>query len=120
MNKYIKKELSKPVFADIKWNENTTHIVVPFNTPQQSTNIELEINKTYKIEIADYVIHEPPNFTLASNWNGGIVPPEHKMTVSLIKYVGKMVKVTGKGDTTGIEWSGFLPRKSFTIVRCLE
>ena len=111
MNKIVQEQLSKCKTPLPNWNNSTTEMVVGVNSP---TTV-LSVGSKLKIKIANYIINEPPNFTLSTNWNCGTVPPETVMEVSVIDTLGKMVRVDGVGVTTNKTWSGWLPRKGFEI-----
>lgn len=115
MNKFIKQQLKKCRVVLPEWDDSTTHLLIECTTnhPAQET---LNTDKEYLIEIKDYILHEPPNFTLSSNWNAGTVPPEHSMKIKYINVMGKMVQVQGVGTTTNISWTGWLPQKSFEVI----
>lgn len=68
MNKFIEKELNNCKSAvPVKVSE-TQYVIHKLDdlTPQ--------VGESYLIELADYITHPSENFTLASNWNRGIVP----------------------------------------------
>lgn len=119
MNKYIKKQLNKCRIPIPDFDDNTTHLVIHRNEELKRLE-ELQIGSYYEIEIADYIVNEPPTFTLSANWNAGTKPPEHSMNVQVIQMLGKMIKVRGAGINTNINWEGFLPKKSIRVVRKYE
>ena len=51
----------------------------------------------YIIKIEDYILHPSDNFTLAANWNGGVVPVSKYMLVQMKKKMGKMLQFDGIG-----------------------
>lgn len=116
MNLIIEQQLKKCKVASIPYfDKNTTHLIIPKVTVQ---NEEVCIpGHYYLIEIEDYVINEPPQYTLSSNWNKGTKPPEHRMKVDILQIMGKMVKINGIGDNTDITWEGWLPLKSFKVLK---
>lgn len=96
------------------WNESSTHLVIQKQgIPVKPT--DFVEGKTYDISIADYVINPPPGFTLASNWNYGTIPPEKNLEAKVLQIMGNMLKFKCKGVTTGVEWEGWLPKKSITM-----
>ena len=115
MNKFIKKELEKCRIKLPEYNDDTTYLFIPRNEDVKNLE-ELKINHFYLFEVADYIINEPPTFTLSANWNGGTYPPEKRLNCEVLEFVGKMVKVLSEGETTHIRWEGFLPRKSIKMV----
>lgn len=59
--------------------------------------LELIEEHFYLIRLEDYITHPSENFTLSSNWNGGIVPASTYMVVQLKQRMGKMLKFDGIG-----------------------
>lgn len=114
MNKFIKEQLNKCKTKLPDWDDNTTNMIISSN----HITIENTFNSKQgqKIEIKNYIINEPVNFTLSSNWNNGTKPPETYMYITIINRIGKMYQVTGVGVTTGIQWTGWLPERGFEIL----
>ena len=114
MNRFIREQLNKITIPMPDWNDDTTIFVIP----KQGNNIKVDfvVGGTYDIMIEDYILNPPPNFTLSSNWNYNTNPPEKELRVEVLQIVGKMLKFKCIGKTTGIEWEGWLPRKSITIL----
>lgn len=111
MNKFVKKELQKCRLSLPKWDNDTTQLVIPLHNSQS------ELSDTIvEITIKNYIINEPPNFTLSTDWNGGTTPPENQMRVRYIDTKGKMTKVSGVGINTNIHWEWWLPNKSFEVL----
>lgn len=119
LNKFIKKELEKCRIKLPEYNDDTTYLFIPRNEDVKNLE-ELKINHFYLFEVADYIINEPPTFTLSANWNGGTYPPEKRLNCEVLEFVGKMVKVLSEGETTHIRWEGYLPRKSIKVVKEYE
>lgn len=119
MNKFIKQQLDKCRIPLPEYDDNTTHIVI-YRNNNISELENLQIGVIYDIKVADYIINEPPTFTLSANWNGGTKPPEHLLTVEIIQLMGKMVKINAIGKNTNIRWTGFLPRKSIEVIKKYE
>lgn len=115
MNKFTYRELNKiKHLIPIALDENTTHIVIPNSNGVIQNTITLGSKFTIKIE--NYIINQPPNFTLSENWNGGTFPPEEVLEVEVIQVVGQMTRVKAVGKCTRIEWIGWLPNKGFKII----
>ena len=112
MNKFIEKELMKCRVPLDSWSSTTLHLTVPLEGKVKQSLTKSQVT----IDIKKYIINEPPNFTLSATWNKGTVPPERNMIVDIVDNRGKMIKVEGKGVTTGISWSGWLPQKGFEIL----
>ena len=77
MNKFVVKELQKCRVPLPKWDNDTTQLVIPLH----SSESDAMSDGIFDISIKNYIIHEPPNFTLSIDWNMGTVPPESKMRV---------------------------------------
>ena len=92
MNKFIKKELEKCRIKLPEYDDDTTYLFIPRNEDVKNLE-ELKVNHFYLFEVADYIINEPPTFTLSVNWNGGTYPPEKRLNCEVLEFVGKMVKV---------------------------
>lgn len=91
MNKFIKQELSKIVFAQLPpYDDNTTELSIPKTTER----IRLELNQCYIIEISDNIKN---NEWLAQTWNNGTVPSAKYMKACITNISGKMIKIDGSG-----------------------
>lgn len=115
MNKFTYRELSK--ISDLiqeEWNENSTHIVIPSKDGRIINSIN--VGQKFTIKLENYIINQPPNFTLSENWNQGTFPPEEVLDIEVIKMIGKMVGVKAIGKNTKITWEGWLPEKGFKIL----
>lgn len=105
MNRIIKEQLLKCKVAKIPvFNDTTTSLIISRNGKGEDSIIsspysQLELNKKYIIKLEYYIIHPSDTFTLASNWNKGIVPKSEYMICTPIKFIGKMVQV----DSTGYD-----------------
>lgn len=115
MNKFVKRELEKLNNLIPYWDDNTTHLVINRDGKNTISN-PIYIGNKFTIKIENYIINQPPNFSLAENWNGGTVPPEEILEVEVIQLMGKMTKVKAIGKCTRISWEGWLPNKGFRIV----
>lgn len=110
MNKFVKEQLNKCRTQLPEWDDDTTEMII-----SNSHNI---VNNSGNLHICieNYIISEPPSFTLSDTWNGGTTPPENHMIVKLVNKNGKMYKVSGVGMNTNIEWTGWLPEKGFKVL----
>lgn len=99
------------------WDDSTTVITFGQQTGTIAKPVvNLKVGTSYKIEVERYVTNPPPTFTLAESWNNGTVPPEQVMYVAVLKSMGKMIYISGKGVTTMESWEGWIPQgaiKSF-------
>ena len=93
MNKFIEEQLQKCKVAEVEAVSD-----VEFHIKQKkSTEQIFQLNNYYILELADYIIHPNENFTLASNWNKGIVPQSKYLQCMITQILGKMIKVDGCG-----------------------
>lgn len=124
MNKFIRDQLLKCQVADIpEIKEGETSIIIP----KSGGPLSLELNKTYLLELEDYIIHESENFNLSTNWNKGVIPKNKFLQAVYLGQQGKMMQF----DAIGSNYDGtesyndtylglWLPQKGFKIVRRLR
>lgn len=119
LSKIVKKQLEDCKKVNLpEWNnETTTHIYIPKGSLKK--NLIMVKDHCYFIEIADYILFPSKDFTLASNWNNGTVPPCKYMNICVSQVMGKMVKVDGISVIDGIPtndmWSGWLPIEGLIV-----
>lgn len=114
MNKFTYRELEKVQhLISTNWDNNTTHIIINPNLNRDRS--EIGVGETFTIRVENYIINQPPNFTLSEDWNNGTIPPEEILDIEVIQTMGKMTKVKAIGKCTKIYWEGWLPNKSFNI-----
>ena len=94
MNKFIEQELKKCKIAKVE-SVSDTEFLIRKVSEQDSSNITQ--GGCYVIELAKYITHPSPNFTLASNWNRGIVPKSECLKCTVTQIMGKMIKIDGCG-----------------------
>lgn len=92
MNKFIEEQLNGLESVDVQQLSETEFLI----KKRQGTD-SLSVNHYYLIELADYIISPSPNYTLASNWNKGVVPKSKHLKVMVTQILGKMIKVDGIG-----------------------
>ena len=51
------------------------------------------MNSCYLIKVANYIVNPSENYTLAENWNKGIIPKTPDLKVYVSQIMGKMIKV---------------------------
>ena len=124
MNPLIKEQLKKINRVKVPSFDENTQTITLLKSDIQSTD-SLQEDRCYLISVEDYILNPPEGFTLHSNWNNNIVPKHKFMKIDVSKIMGKMVKVNSVGydmkhqvDSTDV-WSGWLPRKSITIIENL-
>ena len=125
MNPVIKRELEKVRIPLPEYDDNTTLITILRKTIEdQVKTFPIVVSNCYLIQLADYVLNEPPNFTLSANWNGGVVPKSKYLKVQITKVMGKMIQVDGSGfdmltqaDTSDAYIGLWLPLASIGVVK---
>ena len=97
MNPVIQRELEK-IRYPLEYTESTTHLVIPKKEDIfVSDATPLEVGRCYLVKLAPYILNEPADFTLSSNWNKGVVPKSRFMNISVNKIAGKMLNVDASG-----------------------
>lgn len=112
LNKFIEAQLNKITLPIIQLEPNK----LIFKRQSTGNNSEFNIGDVYNIEVENYIINPPPDFSLADNWNFGTVPPEKELSAKVLQVVGKMIKFSCTGKTSNITWEGWLPLKSIKII----
>ena len=124
MNKYIKEQLLKCKIAQIPdFNDNTTELIINCVDSVVHNNIDLEYDHNYIIELERYITNPPDTFTLADNWNKGVIPTSKYLYCSPKQINGKMIQF----DAVGYDIDNkiylsdryidlWLPRKGFKII----
>lgn len=125
MNKYIKEQLLRCKVAKIpEFNDDTTELIIKcINSVDYNDNIDLECEHNYVIELERYITNPPDTFTLADNWNKGVIPISKYLYCSPKQISGKMIKF----DAVGYDINNkiylsdryidlWLPRKGFKII----
>lgn len=115
MNKDLLNELQKCKVATIPNIEEENEIII-----NKYNNIDLIKGFYYNIKIEDYIINEPADFTLSSNWNRGTKPPENILSIKVEDIQGKMIKVDAIGKESKKIWQGWLPKKAIKILERVE
>lgn len=122
MNKYIREELEKIKAPMSSYDDKTTVIQIE-KRKSVSTSSSFTIGTKYRISVEDYILNEPPNFTLSANWNRGIVPTSRYFEGTVVNIQGNMIQFnlvgfdidsnTEKDDKYVGLW---LPKKSITVL----
>lgn len=121
MNPVIERELEKIRAPLPEFTDDTKVIRILKYNPEPT--LSLEVGKMYLVGLPDYIVNEPPNYTLSANWNKGIVPKSSCLAVAVIQIFGKMVQVNARGYdyVTKLSlddvYSGlWLPIESITVI----
>ena len=114
INKFTIYELNK--INDLLPEDWQTSLHFIINPKDTSTNTHLEVGNKFTIQIENYIINQPSNFSLSEKWNNNTVPPEEILDIEIIQIWGNMIKVKSIGKCTRIFWVGWLPKKSFKII----
>lgn len=122
MNPLIKNQLNLCRIAQIpEFDDDTTYMVIPKGKRLELK--DLRVGDYCLIEVEDYIINPPPTFDLHINWNHNIIPKDKYMNCEVVQIMGKMVKINAVGfdylynQPTNNVWEGWLPRKSFKIIK---
>lgn len=126
MNSIIKKQLDNCNLSLPEYDEDTTYIFIPKNNRNNVVSTEIEIQKDhyYILELENYIINPPDNFTLSSNWNKGINPKSKYLFGTPTNFVGKMVRwdccgydINSNQPLDDVYSELWLPRKGFKMIR---
>ena len=124
MNPLIKAQLDKIKHIPLpKYDEHTTHLIIPRHGVAPPKNLELKEGKYYLIMVEDYIIKPFDGFTLHDNWNRVIQPKYKYLNIEILKIMGNMINVNSIGfDNESKQdimdsWVGWLPRKSITTIQ---
>ena len=124
MSKILSNQLKMVTSVDLSDVPSDFHVLV-IDKQQTLEDVDLNVGQSFLIELEDYIINPPPNFTLSDNWNGGSNPTQKYMRVIVVQVMGKMVRVQGVGfdmkthENIGDVWEGWLPRKSIKVKKVL-
>lgn len=125
MNPLIKQQLEKCKVAVIPtFDDDTTILNIPKGTIV--TVSPFEVGRCYLVELADYILNPPPDFTLAINWNQGSIPKHKYYKCEINKLMGNMVKIQGCGylpdtqEDTFDMWAGWVPQKGIKLLQRLD
>ena len=121
INPLIKAQLNNCRVAQIpEFSEDDT--VIHITRGSDITITPYQIGKCYLVELADYIINPPADYTLSANWNQGRVPTHKHYKCQVLNVMGKMVRIFGSGydiinDTDDLNvWDGWVPQKGIKII----
>lgn len=124
MNPIIKRELANCRVAEIpNFEEDTVDLFIPKSTGNRASIYQ--VHKCYLVELEDYILNPPPDFTLSSNWNKGTIPPSKYMKVEIAQVMGKMIRIVGCGydiitrTDMNTVWEGWVPQKGMKLLQQL-
>ena len=122
MNKYIKEQLLKCKTFIPEFDDDTTELLIKGNFVREFEG-ELDASHNYVIQLEPYIINPPDTFTLADNWNKGVIPKSKYLYCNPKKIVGKMVQFDAVGyDIDNKVYLSdryidlWLPRKGFKVL----
>ena len=120
MNKIVRDQLEKCRVANVPdFDEYTTEMVIHKGSTLKVT--PYQVGKCFVVELADYILNPPANFTLAENWNRGSKPTHKYYKAEISQVMGKMIKITGCGydlptNTDFIDvWEGWIPQDGIKL-----
>lgn len=103
-------------------NDDTLHVFIPRKTGASAI---LQKGKYYRVQLEDYIINPPANFTLAENWNNNTKPIDKINNCEVIEIMGNMVKLQCAGfdissnTITNNYWCGWVPMKAVKVLSSL-
>ena len=112
MNKFIKEQLDNLESVDVQQVSELEYII-----KRKASSDSISLNHYYLIELADYIIHPSDNFTLAANWNSGLVPTSKQIKAMVTQILGKMLKIDGIGDDNKTYMGLWLPMGGIKVVK---
>lgn len=122
LNPILKEQLSKVKVAHIPdYDDNTLELHIPCGSDVKVTSYQL--NRYYIVELSDYILNPPPDFSLASNWNHGSIPTSKYYFAEITQIVGRMIKITGCGydiktrTRTNDVWEGWVPQRGLKLIQ---
>lgn len=123
MNQYIVKQLQSCKVADVPvFNETDLQMIIP--RKDLHNVVAFVEGHYYFVELEDYIINPPDNFTLHINWNRGIIPTSKYLKLCITQRMGSMVKIDGVGCNieTGIDSNDsyiglWLPADAIKIIK---
>ena len=117
MNPIIEKQLHKCTVAVIPpFDEDTTTIYIEKRTTQNKQTFIP--GHYYEIELADYLVHPPADFSLHINWNRNVVPKCSSYRCEVLQTMGSMVKINGVGiEDESYSWEGWLPLEGIKVLK---
>ena len=124
MNKIIKEQLEKCAVANVpEYDEKDLTLTIPKYT--EISRLDFQENKTYLIELEDYLIHPSENFNLHKEWNNGVIPKSKFLKARVIQMHGRMIQFDAfdtnyEGDAEGAHYDClWLPLKSIHLRRII-
>lgn len=115
MNKLIKQQLENVSVTNIDFDDNSTYIFIPKTI--KILNSSLKKGEYYVLKLYDSITHPAPSSTLASNWNGGVIPEYDMYIAEIIDNMGKMIKINGVANVNPkSNFYGWLPFDGFEVV----
>lgn len=123
MNKFVKEQLGKVRVAQLpEWDDDTLEMFIP-KAADAAALENLQVGKYYLIKVEEYIVKPFDGFNLHENWNRGVIPKDRFMCAQIIQLMGKMVQINSmgydydEGAFTNNKWEGWLPRKSFKVIK---
>lgn len=124
LNSIIKEQLGKIKLAQLpEYDENTRTLHIPCGIKDITKSSTYQLNRCYIVELAEYILNPPPDFSLASNWNHGSIPKSKYYYAEILQIMGKMIKITGCGydintrSRTNDVWEGWVPQKGLKLIQ---
>lgn len=125
MKDIILNQLQRVMVAELPpYDQTTTHMTIPKKGGMDSMQSEVfKPGHFYIVELEDYIVHPPENFSLHQNWNNNVLPQVRGYRCLCVQVMGKMVKIDGVGydwishTEINTQWCGWVPLKSIKIIQ---
>lgn len=82
------------------YDQETIHLRIPQQTPIAPA--QMEEGESYIVQLASYIVKPPPGFTLADEWNKGVVPQQANLKVTVVSKQGKMLNLDCFEPVSGV------------------
>ena len=116
-NKLIEEQLAKVNYADLTNYDKKTNT---YHIPKNNKKVFC-INKSYLIELSDYLL-EDTNSLLQTNYNNGKIPNTKYYRAEIEKIINNNIYIIGvgcnqEGEINHKVWEGYLPIKDVKIIK---
>ena len=117
MNNILYKQLQDVKSTEIKFDINTTKLVIPKTI--RFANQAMKKGGVYDIKIKPTIFNS--DSSLADNWNNGIIPEYECYTVEVEDSMANMIKVNGVAiENNTSQFYGWLPLDGFEVIKAEE
>lgn len=125
MNPIIKDQLERCRVANLPYyDEDTTTLTIPKGSAEEVN--PYQVHKCYLLQLEEYIVNPPPDFSLHTNWNKGSIPKSRFYNAEISQVMGKMIRISGCGYDminqcpTADIWEGWVPQKGIKLIKELK